>query len=278
MEFRSRTLEYASTYPSLDWTYISRSSCLRLSSSQLRRERTCSSRGLAEDLARWEPCSPQASVSSSTYFLGRVICRFEITHSSCSSPHWSCCTLRAVPCELFFSLEKWIARTVVGVFGKALSEASCAIIYLYTAELYPTVLRSVKQQHQQQSTLQPRNHRISVHTFCLNMCNALWFYGRNGMIIYLRLSNMCNIWTFWEKTVTSSGCILDCSHILLSLTLSLPVTNSDLRPQTWTHWPPSSLLVYLEREGSGQKQISLSGGAGLSTPGFLRNIATQDVS
>lgn len=47
-----------------------------------------------------------------------------------------------VPCKLF-SLEKWIARTVVGVFGKALSEASCAIIYLYTAELYPTVVRSV---------------------------------------------------------------------------------------------------------------------------------------
>lgn len=52
-------------------------------------------------------------------------------------------SLTAVPCELFFSLEKWIVRTVVGVFGKALSEASCTIIYLYTAELYPTVLRSV---------------------------------------------------------------------------------------------------------------------------------------
>lgn len=39
--------------------------------------------------------------------------------------------------------EKWIARTVIAVLGKALSESSFTIIFLYTAELYPTVVRSV---------------------------------------------------------------------------------------------------------------------------------------
>lgn len=46
----------------------------------------------------------------------------------------------------FFFLDQAIARTSVAVFGKAVSEASCTIMYLYTSELYPTVVRSVGQQ------------------------------------------------------------------------------------------------------------------------------------
>ncbi|XP_011610688.1 solute carrier family 22 member 7-like isoform X1 [Takifugu rubripes] len=43
--------------------------------------------------------------------------------------------------NLFIAKEKWIFRTVMAVLGKALSEASCANLYLYTTELYPTVVR-----------------------------------------------------------------------------------------------------------------------------------------
>lgn len=43
-----------------------------------------------------------------------------------------------------FSPDKWIVRTIVAVLGKSMSEASFTIIFLYTTELYPTVVRSVK--------------------------------------------------------------------------------------------------------------------------------------
>ncbi|CAJ1052327.1 solute carrier family 22 member 7-like [Xyrichtys novacula] len=36
---------------------------------------------------------------------------------------------------------QWIAHTVVGVIGKAMSEASFTIIFLYSTELFPTVVR-----------------------------------------------------------------------------------------------------------------------------------------
>lgn len=36
-----------------------------------------------------------------------------------------------------------VIRTVVAVLGKAFSEASFTIVYLYTTELYPTVVRLV---------------------------------------------------------------------------------------------------------------------------------------
>lgn len=55
------------------------------------------------------------------------------------------------PCSTYFQvltiyspLDKWIFRTVTAVLGKALSEASCANLYLYTTELFPTVVRWVK--------------------------------------------------------------------------------------------------------------------------------------
>ncbi|XP_038160702.1 solute carrier family 22 member 7-like [Cyprinodon tularosa] len=43
--------------------------------------------------------------------------------------------------NIFISTDKWVARTIVGVLGKSLSEASFTIIFLYTTELYPTVVR-----------------------------------------------------------------------------------------------------------------------------------------
>uniref|UniRef100_H3D494 Solute carrier family 22 member 7b, tandem duplicate 1 n=1 Tax=Tetraodon nigroviridis TaxID=99883 RepID=H3D494_TETNG len=43
--------------------------------------------------------------------------------------------------NLFIAKDKWIFRTVMAVLGKALSEASCANLYLYTTELFPTVVR-----------------------------------------------------------------------------------------------------------------------------------------
>lgn len=55
--------------------------------------------------------------------------------------------------SFFFFLDQWVARTVVAVFGKALSEASCTIMYLYTTELYPTVVRSVSNSVTEQQTI-----------------------------------------------------------------------------------------------------------------------------
>ncbi|XP_070768708.1 uncharacterized protein [Enoplosus armatus] len=43
--------------------------------------------------------------------------------------------------NIFVAKDKWIVRTVVAVLGKALSEASFTIIFLFTTELYPTVVR-----------------------------------------------------------------------------------------------------------------------------------------
>uniref|UniRef100_A0A8C6U2H8 Solute carrier family 22 member 7b, tandem duplicate 1 n=1 Tax=Neogobius melanostomus TaxID=47308 RepID=A0A8C6U2H8_9GOBI len=43
--------------------------------------------------------------------------------------------------NIFVPRDKWVARTVVAVLGKAMSEASFTIAYLYTTELYPTVVR-----------------------------------------------------------------------------------------------------------------------------------------
>lgn len=43
--------------------------------------------------------------------------------------------------NMFVMQDKWIIRTVVAVLGKAMSEASFTIAYLYTTELYPTVVR-----------------------------------------------------------------------------------------------------------------------------------------
>lgn len=51
--------------------------------------------------------------------------------------------LFSLPAQFFFSLDKWIIRTIVAVLGKSLSEGSFTIIFLFTAELYPTVVRSV---------------------------------------------------------------------------------------------------------------------------------------
>uniref|UniRef100_A0A672YJY7 Solute carrier family 22 member 7-like n=1 Tax=Sphaeramia orbicularis TaxID=375764 RepID=A0A672YJY7_9TELE len=43
--------------------------------------------------------------------------------------------------NIFITQDKWVARTTVAVLGKALSEAAFTIMYLYTTELYPTVVR-----------------------------------------------------------------------------------------------------------------------------------------
>nr|XP_061792326.1 solute carrier family 22 member 7-like [Nerophis lumbriciformis] len=43
--------------------------------------------------------------------------------------------------NMFVSKEKWIIRTIFGVLGKAVSEASFTVIFFYTIELYPTVIR-----------------------------------------------------------------------------------------------------------------------------------------
>ncbi|KAM9363153.1 solute carrier family 22 member 7-like [Symphorus nematophorus] len=43
--------------------------------------------------------------------------------------------------NIFVPQDKWVIRTVVAVLGKAMSEASFTIIYLYTTEFYPTVVR-----------------------------------------------------------------------------------------------------------------------------------------
>lgn len=82
------------------------------------------------------------------------------------------------------SQDKWIVRTAVGVFGKALSEASCAIIYLYTAKLYPTVVRSVNSKPTHR--LSPLCLRILlfstiVHVYIISVFCCCFFYRQNGL-------------------------------------------------------------------------------------------------
>ncbi|KAM6940202.1 solute carrier family 22 member 6-B-like [Xenentodon cancila] len=43
--------------------------------------------------------------------------------------------------NIFVPKDKWLLRTIVAVLGKSMSEVSFTIIYLYTTEFYPTVVR-----------------------------------------------------------------------------------------------------------------------------------------
>ncbi|KAM9314846.1 solute carrier family 22 member 7-like [Pholidichthys leucotaenia] len=43
--------------------------------------------------------------------------------------------------NIFVSQDKWLFRTIVAVIGKSMSEASFTIMFLFTTELYPTVVR-----------------------------------------------------------------------------------------------------------------------------------------
>lgn len=43
--------------------------------------------------------------------------------------------------NIFISKDKWIVRTIVAVLGKSMLEASFTIMFLYTTELYPTIVR-----------------------------------------------------------------------------------------------------------------------------------------
>ncbi|XP_035025758.1 solute carrier family 22 member 7-like [Hippoglossus stenolepis] len=43
--------------------------------------------------------------------------------------------------NMFVAKDKWVTRTVIAVLGKALSEAAFTIMFLFTTELYPTVVR-----------------------------------------------------------------------------------------------------------------------------------------
>lgn len=42
----------------------------------------------------------------------------------------------------FFS-DKGLFRTALGALGKMFAEAAFTVVFLYTTELYPTVMRSV---------------------------------------------------------------------------------------------------------------------------------------
>jgi len=42
---------------------------------------------------------------------------------------------------MHFSTDLWVIRSLVAVGGKGLSEAAFTIMFLYTVELYPTVVR-----------------------------------------------------------------------------------------------------------------------------------------
>ncbi|CAB1432284.1 unnamed protein product [Pleuronectes platessa] len=43
--------------------------------------------------------------------------------------------------NMFVSKDQWVTRTVIAVLGKAMAEAAFTIMFLYTTELYPTVVR-----------------------------------------------------------------------------------------------------------------------------------------
>ncbi|KAM4603659.1 solute carrier family 22 member 7-like [Polymixia lowei] len=43
--------------------------------------------------------------------------------------------------NLFVPKDKWVVRTIVAILGKGLSEASFTIMFLFTTELFPTVVR-----------------------------------------------------------------------------------------------------------------------------------------
>lgn len=54
-----------------------------------------------------------------------------------------CFTLLSYVHYILYTVDLWHMRAAIAILGKGLSEAAFTTIFLYTTELYPTVVRSV---------------------------------------------------------------------------------------------------------------------------------------
>lgn len=92
---------------------------------------------------KWEPCCPLVSVSSLTFLSQQVLLHLVhlIIFRNCIFRFYL--YLYFVNFESISLAEKAVIRTIVAVLGKSMSEASFTIMFLYTTELYPTVVRLV---------------------------------------------------------------------------------------------------------------------------------------
>lgn len=77
-----------------------------------------------------------------------------------------------------FPSDKGVIRTAVAVIGKALSEASFTIIFLFTTELYPTVIRLVN------NKLKESNLQTIIFYYVVTTCRLLQVYINLSALIF----------------------------------------------------------------------------------------------
>lgn len=79
------------------------------------------------------------------------------------------------------SSDRWVIRTVVAVLGKALSEASFTIAFLYTTELFPTVIRLVNNHNDQRPQWSSIWLWLHLPIYSFTLTSTLWFSRQNAV-------------------------------------------------------------------------------------------------
>lgn len=127
-------------------------------------------------------------------------------------------------------LEYWTFRTVIAVLGKGLSEASFTTVFLYTTELYPTVMR------------------LEFTMSLFKLLNTLWLkmlllspfyvYRQNGLgytSFMARLgASICPLIMLLEDVWTLLPEVIFCTIAIFSGLIAwlLPETNNARLPET----------------------------------------------
>uniref|UniRef100_A0A3Q3KQ10 Solute carrier family 22 member 6 n=1 Tax=Mastacembelus armatus TaxID=205130 RepID=A0A3Q3KQ10_9TELE len=116
--------------------------------------------------------------------------------------------------NIFIPKGLWLVRAVVAVVGKGLSEASFTTIFLYTTELYPTVVRQ-------------------------NGLGYTNFMSRMGVAVAPLILLLEDVWTLLPQVIISSVAITSGLVALLlpeTLNVKLPETIEDIENPRLVNW------------------------------------------